>query len=122
MHRLVAKVAGPTLLLGSMAAVWVAAGYGPLATPRTEQAATTRDVTPPAPQHPASGTVGGIHHEGDRLLLLLRTGADTAELDLAPGVAVTGGTLADLAAAGARPPHVLLTYGPDGAITAITRD
>ena len=116
-----AKVAGPTLLLGSMAAVWVAAGHGPLSAPKTQAAATARDVTPAPPQHPSGGSVESIHREGDRVLLSLRTGSGTIVLDVPPGITVAGSSLAALSASATEHPvAVTLAYGPAGTLSSIT--
>jgi hypothetical protein len=112
------RLAGPALLLGSVAAVWVGVGLGPLASPQTQQAATSHDVTAATPARPLVGTVLDVTRVGDRVQLRLRYGSSQALVDVAPGVLTHGTTLAALAA-GARP-RVSLEYGPDGAIRTIT--
>jgi hypothetical protein len=116
----VTRLAGPVLLVGAVAAVWLGVGLGPLASPQTKQAATAREVAAPEAIHPTSGTVVAFTREGDRLLLTLRSDSATAHLELTPGVTVLGTTLAALAdSAGLR---VRLAYAADGSVTSITAD
>jgi len=117
----VTRLAGPTLLVGSVVAVWIGVGLGTLSTPQTTQAATTRTVPAVAPFRPSAGVVVAVIRAGDRVQLKL-TGSSGALLDLAPGVATSATSLPELAAAATagQRPRVRLDYGRDGSITHIT--
>jgi hypothetical protein len=117
----VTRLAGPVLLLGSVAAVWIGVSLGPLASPSTTQAATTKEVETADPVQPSSGLLLALRHEGDRLVLILRTGSGTVSIQVAPGVTTHGASLPDLtaqAAAGLRP-QITLTYAADGRVSSI---
>ena len=123
MRNAAARLVGPTLLVGSVAAIWVAVGLGPLSSPQTTPVATARDVVAAPAPRPDTAIVLSVVHAGDRVLLGVRTGATVAEVEVSPSVDMTGTSLvalADAAAAGA-PLQVRLEYGPDGVVRALTR-
>jgi hypothetical protein len=102
--------------------VWIGVSLGPLSSPSTTQAATSKDVEAAAPVHPSAGLLLAVRHEGDRLVLLLRTGSRNVSLQVAPGISTSGASLPDLAAqaAAGHRPQVTLTYAADGRVSAIT--
>lgn len=123
MRSVATRLIGPTLLVGSVAAVWVAVGLGPLSSPQTAPVATARDVAAQPAAQPATATVLAVVHAGDRVLLRVKAGSTTTEVEISPSAQLTGTSLLALAAAAASGAPVLarLEYGPDGAVRALTR-
>lgn len=123
MRNVATRLLGPTLLLGSVAAVWVAVGLGPLANPQTAQVAASRDVAVAPAARPDTASVLAVQRVGDRVLLRVRSGSTTTDLEVNPSVQATGVSLVGLAeAAGAgRPVQVRLEYGADGTVRALFR-
>lgn len=121
MRTALTRLVGPTLLIGSVAAVWIAVGLGPTA-PLTTQAATSQAVSAVPHDRPSQGTLLAVVQSGDRLLVQIRDGSTSAWVQVDPGASARGLSLSALRVnlAGGEHPLILLSYGPDGSVQAIT--